>query len=71
MNSPYTLVTGAAGFVGSRLTRKLLELDRKVLAVDCFLPNLYSREVKISRWEKLDSPNLIKLEFDLRNDDFS
>lgn len=71
MNSPYTLVTGAAGFVGSRLARKLLELDRKVLAVDCFLPNLYSREVKISRWEKLDSPNLIKLEFDLRNDDFS
>jgi len=71
MNSPYTLVTGAAGFVGSRLTRKLLELDRKVIAIDCFLPNLYSREVKISRWEKLDSPNLIKLEFDLRNDDFS
>jgi nucleoside-diphosphate-sugar epimerase len=71
MNSPYTLVTGAAGFVGSRLTRKLLELDRKVIAIDCFLPNLYSRDVKISRWEKLDSPNLIKLEFDLRNEDFS
>jgi nucleoside-diphosphate-sugar epimerase len=71
VQSPYTLVTGAAGFVGSRLTKKLLELDRKVIAVDCFLPNLYSREVKISRWEMLDSPNLIKLEFDLRNDDFS
>jgi len=71
MSEIYTLVTGAAGFVGSRLSEMLLKENRKVIAIDCFLPNLYSREAKIARWERLDSPNLVKIEFDLRSDDFS
>ena len=71
MSEIYTLVTGAAGFVGSRLSEMLLKENRKVIALDCFLPNLYSREAKIARWERLDSPNLVKIEFDLRSDDFS
>ena len=71
MNDTYTLVTGAAGFVGSRLSEMLLKENRRVIALDCFLPNLYSREAKIARWERLDSPNLVKIEFDLRSDDFS
>ena len=71
MSETYTLVTGAAGFVGSRLSEMLLKENRKVIAIDCFLPNLYSREAKIARWERLDSPNLVKIEFDLRSDDFS
>jgi UDP-glucose 4-epimerase len=71
MSETYTLVTGAAGFVGSRLSEMLLKENRKVIALDCFLPNLYSREAKIARWERLSSPNLVKIEFDLRSDDFS
>ena len=71
MSETYTLVTGAAGFVGSRLSETLLKENRKVIALDCFLPNLYSREAKIARWERLHSPNLVKIEFDLRSDDFS
>ena len=71
MSETYTLVTGAAGFVGSRLSEILLKENRKVIALDCFLPNLYSREAKIARWERLNSPNLVKIEFDLRSDDFS
>jgi UDP-glucose 4-epimerase len=71
MNQHYTLVTGAAGFVGHNLCRELLSRGRKVIALDCFLPNLYSRELKIARWNLLNSPHLIKFEFDLRKDDFS
>jgi len=71
MSETYTLVTGAAGFVGSRLSEILLKENRKVIALDCFLPNLYSREAKMARWERLSSPNLVKIEFDIRRDDFS
>lgn len=70
----YTLVTGAAGFIGSRLTEKLLDSGRSILALDCFLPNLYSAESKRQRWKNLKSKNSPKLElveFDLRYDDFS
>lgn len=70
----FTLVTGAAGFVGSRLTERLLLQGRRVLALDCFLPNLYSKEMKIARWKKLDQINsgeLVKIEFDLRTSDFN
>jgi UDP-glucose 4-epimerase len=70
----YTLVTGAAGFIGSRLTEKLLDSGRNVLALDCFLPNLYSAESKRQRWKNLktkDSSKLELVEFDLRYDDFS
>lgn len=71
MSETYTLVTGAAGFVGSRLSEMLIKENRKVIALDCFLPNLYSREAKIARWERLNSPNLVKIEFDLRSSDFA
>lgn len=71
MSANYVLVTGAAGFIGSRLTQRLLEQGRNVLAVDCFLPNLYSSELKKIRWNQLNSSNLTKLEFDLRTDDFA
>jgi len=42
MNS---LVTGCAGFIGSCLTERLLELDHEVMGIDCFI-DYYSREVK-------------------------
>ena len=75
MSNKYILVTGAAGFIGSKVTQELLDLGRNVIAVDCFLPNLYSAESKRRRWESLKTHSseiqLIKLEFDLRVDNFS
>jgi len=73
MDSGFALVTGAAGFIGSRLTQRLLDQGTSVIAADCFLPDLYSPEVKKSRWNDLKSKSnskLIKIEFDLRTDDF-
>ena len=74
MAKQYVLVTGAAGFIGSRVTEKLLELGRDVIALDCFLPDLYPAEVKRERWSRLTSEEkdrLVKVEFDMRRDDFS
>lgn len=74
MSSDFVLVTGAAGFVGSRLTENLLAAGRNVIALDCFLPDSYSAEIKIKRWEKLESNGpacLEKIVFDLRVDNFS
>lgn len=41
------LVTGAAGFIGSSLSDKLLELGHEVIGLDCFIP-YYPRELKES-----------------------
>lgn len=71
MKKGHALVTGAAGFIGARLVTRLLEMNRNVVAIDCFLPDLYSSEVKIARWNNLTSPNLKKVFFDLRRDDFA
>ena len=52
----------------------MIESGRHVIALDCFLPDLYSAEVKRARWERLggnDDNQLIKFEFDLRKDDFA
>jgi len=68
----FTLVTGAAGFIGSQLTNKLVSLGRNVIAVDCFLPDLYSAEIKQKRWNKLEGTNDVELKkfiVDLRHDD--
>jgi len=46
-------VTGACGFIGSHLTRKLIEQGYFVVGVDCLDDNLYSRSVKESRLKSL------------------
>lgn len=74
MTKEFALVTGAAGFIGSRLTQKLLEQGRNVIAIDCFLPDLYEPAIKRARWESLgvsQKSELVKFEFDMRSDDFS
>jgi UDP-glucose 4-epimerase len=72
-NDSFSLVTGAAGFIGSNLTQSLLERGRNVIAIDCFLPDLYSAELKRRRWHSLIEPKnckLIRVDFDLRTDNF-
>lgn len=74
MNKKYALVTGAAGFIGSNLTEALLKENRNVVALDCFLPDLYSSSIKKYRWQSLANiygGKLERIEFDLRVDDFS
>ncbi len=39
------LVTGAAGFIGSHLADRLLEMGHEVMGIDCFT-DYYSRGVK-------------------------
>jgi UDP-glucose 4-epimerase len=50
-------VTGACGFIGSHLTRKLIEQGFNVVGVDCLDDNLYSRSVKESRLKSLKQLN--------------
>ncbi len=45
MNGKHCLVTGAAGFVGSHLSRRLLELGCRVTGIDCFT-DYYDRRLK-------------------------
>ncbi len=49
------IVTGAAGFIGSALSQKLLEHGHSVVGVDCFLDNLYPNDKKIENIHRLES----------------
>jgi nucleoside-diphosphate-sugar epimerase len=46
-------VTGACGFIGSHLTKQLIERGFHVVGVDCLDDNLYGRSVKESRLKAL------------------
>ena len=46
-------ITGACGFIGSHLTKQLIERGFHVVGVDCLDDNLYSRSVKESRLKAL------------------
>lgn len=46
------LVTGAAGFIGSNIAERLIELGYEVIGVDCFT-NYYNKKFKIKNIEKL------------------
>ena len=46
------LVTGAAGFIGSKLCEKLIELQHEVLGMDC-MDNLYNNKAKYENIEEL------------------
>ena len=63
------LVTGSAGFIGSALAKKLLNLGHEVVGVDCYLPNLYPNQTKLKRTEELLSSESFEfVEHDLRNE---
>lgn len=59
------LVTGAAGFIGSTLCEKLLDLGHRVVGVDCFVP-YYPREFKDRNLQKcMTSDRFTLIERDL------
>jgi nucleoside-diphosphate-sugar epimerase len=47
------LVTGAAGFIGSHLSERLLERGDTVVGLDCLLAESYDASLKAERWERL------------------
>lgn len=74
MSQKHIVVTGAAGFIGLHLTKKLLADGRNVIAIDSFLETLYPANRRRSEWRELSGPiegKLKKFEIDLRFDDLS
>src|SRR5439155_8158066 len=65
MSQPHALVTGAAGFIGSMLTERLLALDVQVTGIDLFTdyydPALKRRNLARAR----EHPGFTLLELDL------
>jgi len=61
------LVTGAAGFIGSNLSARLVELGFRVVGVDCMLGH-YSKEIKLQNARRLDAMGVKVYELDLAQD---
>lgn len=66
MNNKKILVTGAAGFIGFNLTRKLLKLGHEVVGIDN-LNNYYDVELKKNRLNVLRSAKFTFYKIDISN----
>lgn len=65
------VVTGAAGFIGSHLSERLLKDKFKVIGIDCFT-NYYSKEIKKKNLETcLQNENFTFIEDDLMDVDLA
>jgi len=64
------LVTGAAGFIGSHLSERLVDLGHTVRGLDC-LTDYYPRQLKSLNVHDLQGRGVVILPFDLSEDDLS
>ena len=65
MTDETVLVTGAAGFIGSHVTRRLLEMGRRVVGVDSLTP-YYDPALKEARLKQFDgAPRFWSIKLDL------
>lgn len=65
------LVTGAAGFIGSTLSERLIREGHRVVGIDAFIP-YYARELKVANLQGLQrDPSFELHELDLRSSDLS
>ena len=64
------LVTGAAGFIGSHLSERLVGLGHSVLGIDC-LTDYYSRSLKELNANQLKKAGITFLPLDLAEDDIT
>src|SRR5215203_1413844 len=65
MNDDAVLVTGAAGFIGSHVTRRLLEMGRRIVGVDSLTP-YYDPALKEARLQQFDgNPRFRFIKLDL------
>jgi UDP-glucuronate 4-epimerase len=64
------LVTGAAGFIGSHLSERLVDLGHSVRGLDC-LTDYYARALKGLNVEILEGKGVTLLPLDLATDDLS
>ena len=63
------LITGAAGFIGSHLFERLINLECEIIGLDCFLGDSYSPKIKLSRAKRIkELYNKEILNIDLRKD---
>jgi nucleoside-diphosphate-sugar epimerase len=64
------LVTGAAGFIGSHLSERLVDLGHTVYGIDCFT-DYYSRELKSINADQIKEKGVVFFPLDLAEDDLS
>jgi len=64
------LVTGAAGFIGSHLAERLIDLGHSVRGIDCFT-DYYARALKELNASQIRDKGAILLPLDLAEDDLS
>ena len=64
------LVTGAAGFIGSHLAERLINLSHSVRGVDCFT-GYYARALKELNASQVKDKGVVFLPLDLAEDDLS
>jgi len=64
------LVTGAAGFIGSHLAERLIDLGHSVRGLDCFT-DYYARALKELNASQIKNKGVVLLPLDLAEDDLS
>lgn len=68
LNPMKIFITGVAGFIGSHLAEKLVQLEHDVTGVDC-LTNYYSRDLKLLNLAQVETCGVSVQRLDLAEDD--